>query len=209
MKKIKIFLTLLSVLIIVVPVTFEVLLYRDNLLGLVVPPEFINLVNGAGGNGAGSNLLSNNDDNGGSLVSGNSDISSLINSGFELPQQVGEPKYNPETKTLSITFNVTNPLQTPLAVDMLQAGIVSHDDGVFLGNVSLAMPLRLEPGQTMDITALNVLSNEAINYFKTNSIGQNSTNVDLVNLNVEVGGITVHIDRQNIGNIPIPPELFR
>ena len=200
MKKLKLFLTLLSVVIIVVPVVFEVLLYRDNLLGLFVPPEISNLVNGASRNG-----------NVGGLVSGNGDgdISSLMNSDFALPQLVGAPQYNPDTNTLLFTFNFTNPLETSIAVDKLEAGIVSHDGGVFLGNVSLAKPLRLEPGQTIDITVLDALSPEAINYFKTNVIGQNSINVDFVNLNVDVAGITVQVDRQNIGNIPIPPELLR
>ena len=73
MKKLKIFLTLLSVVIIVVPVAFEVLLYRDNLLGLIVPPEMINLFNRDSRNGDGGNLL-NSSDNGGSLISDNSDI---------------------------------------------------------------------------------------------------------------------------------------
>jgi len=208
MKKLKIFLTLLSVLIIVLPIAFEVVLYRDNLLGLIVPPEMINLVNGDSRNGDGGNLL-NSSDNGGSLISGNSDISSLLSAGFELPHLVGEPQYNPDTNTLSFTFNFTNPLEKSIAVDKLEAGIVSHDGGVFLGNVSLAKPLRLEPGQTIDITVLDALSPEALNYFKTNVIGQNSTNVDFVNLNVDVAGITFHVDRQNIGDIPIPPQFLR
>jgi hypothetical protein len=208
MKKLKIFLTLLSVVIIVVPVAFEVLLYRDNLLGLIVPPEMFNLVNGDSGNVDGGNFF-NSSDNGGSLISGDSGFSSLLNSGFEFPQLVGEPQYNPDTNVLSFTFNFTNPLETSIAVDKLEAGIVSHDSGVFLGNVSLVKPLRLDPGQTIDITVLDALSPEALNYFKTNVIGQNSINVDFVNLNVDVAGITVHVDRQNIGDIPIPPQLLR
>jgi hypothetical protein len=208
MKKLKIFLTLLSVVIIVMPVAFEVLLYRDNLLGLIVPPEMINLVNSDSRNGDGGNLP-NSSDNSSSLISGNNDISSLLSSGFELPKLVGSPQYNPDTNTLSLIFNFTNPLETSIAVDKLEAGIISHDDGVFLGNVSLAKPLRLEPGQTLDITVLDALSPETINYFKSNVIGQNSINVDFVNLNVDVAGITVQVDRQNIGNIPIPPQLLR
>jgi hypothetical protein len=208
MKKLKIFLTLLSVVIIVMPVAFEVLLYRDNLLGLIVPPEMINLVNSDSRNGDGGNLP-NSSDNSSSLISGNNDISSLLSSGFELPKLVGPPQYNPDTNTLSLIFNFTNPLETSIAFDKLEAGIISHDDGVFLGNVSLAKPLRLEPGQTLDITVLDALSPETINYFKSNVIGQNSINVDFVNLNVDVAGITVQVDRQNIGNIPIPPQLLR
>jgi hypothetical protein len=201
MNKLKIFLTLLSITIIVVPIAFEVILYRDNLMGLIVPPEITNIANG--------NNNSNNDNSSKSPISNNSNISNLVNSGFELPQQVGEPQYNPETKTLTITFNYTNTLQTPIAVDKLEATIVSHDDGAFLGNVSLDKPLNFQPGQTLNITAHDVLSDEAINYFITNFNNQNSPNIDLVNLNVIVGGITVKVDRQNIGDITIPPEYLQ
>ena len=146
MNKLKIFLTLLSVAIIVAPIAVEVILYRDNLQGLIVPPEITNIAND---NNNSSNNSSPNSP--GSPISNNSNISNFVNSGFQLPQPVGEPQYNPETKTLTFTFNYTNPLQTPIAVDNLQATIVSHDDGAFLGNVSLDKPLNLQPGQNMNI----------------------------------------------------------
>jgi hypothetical protein len=188
MNKVKIFLTILTIAIIVIPITVEVLAYRNNLLGLIIPPEIANMANGSSSNG--------------------NSTSSLVNSQFELPQPVGEPQYNPETKTVSFTFNFTNPLNTPVTINKLEAGIVSHDDGVFLGNVSISEPLTLVPGQTVDITALGVLSDDAINYFKTHYAGQNSINVDFTNLNVDVAGIQVQVDRQNIGDIPIPSQLF-
>ena len=188
MKKLKILLTVLSIAIIVIPIVVVVLEYQNNLLGLVVPPELANLANG------------NNNSNG-------NNSNSLLGS-FQLPQSVGEPQYNPETKTASFTFNFTNPLKTPLTINKLEAGIVSHNDGVLLGNVSIGNPLSLAPGQTADITALGVLSNDAINYFKTHYAGQNSLNVDFVNLNVDIAGIKVQVDRQNIGEIPIPSQLL-
>ena len=198
MKKLKIFLALLTIAITVTPIALEVLLYRDNLLGLVIPPEITSMVNGNSVlNGGSSN------DNG----SSNGNVSSLVNS-LEAPQLVGAPQYNPETKAFSFTFNFTNPLETPISVDKLETGIVSHDDGVFLGNISIDKPLILNPDQTINVTALGVLSDTAINYFKTNSTGQNSINIDLTNLNIDIAGVTVQVDRQNIGNIQIPPQLL-
>lgn len=185
MNKVKIFLVMLTIAITVLPIAVEIIVYRDNLLGLIVPPEIASMVNGGGS--------SNN---------------SLINSEFTLPQPVGEPQYNPETKTVSFTFNFTNPLNTPVTVNKLEAGIASHDDDVFLGNVSVSEPLTLAPGQTVDITVLGVLSDDAINYFKTHSKDQSSINIDITNLNVDVAGVKVHVDKQNIGHIPIPSELF-
>ena len=152
MKKLKILLILLTIAITLTPVTIEVLLYQDNLLDLIIPPEITNLVNSSSSN-------EKSIDGGG-----------LLNPQFELPQPVGEPQYNPETKTISYTFNFTNPLQTPIELDKLQVGIVSHNEGVFLGNVTINKPLKLNPGQTVDITALGVLSDEAINYLKLTPI---------------------------------------
>ena len=192
MKKLKIILLFLTIAITITPIVIEVLLYRDNLLDLIIPPEIANIVNSQSNN---SNEKS---------INGNS----LLNPEFELPKPVGDPQYNPETKTISYTFNFTNPLQTPLEIDELQAGLVSHNDGFFLGNITINKPLKLDPGQTVDITALGILSDDAINYLKSQSATQNSINLDFVNLNVDLSGIQLQLDKQNIGNIPIPPQIF-
>jgi hypothetical protein len=192
MKKLKIILLFLTIAITITPIVIEVLLYRDNLLDLIIPPEIANIVN---------NQSSNSNEKG---INGNN----LLNPEFELPKPVGEPQYNPETKTVSYTFNFTNPLQTTLEIDELQAGLVSHNDGFFLGNITINKPLKLDPGQTVDITALGILSDDAINYLKSQSANQNSINLDFVNLNVDLSGIQLQLDKQNIGNIPIPPQIF-
>lgn len=192
MKKIKLILLLLTIAITVTPIAIEVMLYRDNLLGLIIPLEIANVVND---NSSNSKEIS---------VNGNN----LLNPKFELPQPVGEPQYNPQTKTISYTLNFTNPLNTPLELDRLQAGLVSHDDGFFLGNITINQPLKMDPGQTVDITALGTLSNGAIDYLKSKSATQNAINLDFVNLNVDLSGIQLQIDEQNIGNTPIPPQIL-
>ena len=192
MKKLKIILLFLTIAIAITPIVIEVLLYRDNLLDLIIPPEIANMVNNKSNNSNEKSIIGNN----------------LLNPEFELPKPVGDPQYNPETKTISYTFNFTNPLQTPLEIGQLQAGLVSHNDGFFLGNITINKPLKLDPGQTVDITALGILSDDAINYLKSQSATQNSINLDFVNLNVDLSGIQLQLDKQNIGNIPIPPQIF-
>ena len=192
MKKLKIILLFLTIAITITPIVIEVLLYRDNLLDLIIPPEIANIVNNKSNNSNEKSINGNN----------------LLNPEFELPKPVGDPQYNPQTKTISYTFNFTNPLQTPLEIDELQAGLVSHNDGFFLGNITINKPLKLDPGQTVDITALGILSDDAINYLKSQSATQNSINLDFVNLNVDLSGIQLQLDKQNIGNIPIPPQIL-
>jgi len=193
MNKVKIFLTLLTIAVTVTPIVVEVLLYHDNLLGLVIPTEISDLITG--------------DDNNSNSVGNGNVFDRLLNSQFELPQLTGEPKYNPETRTLLATFSFTNPLQTPISIDRLSSGIVSHNDGFFIGNLTIDKPIRLDPGQTADIPTATLLSNDALSYLKNKSENQGSINLDLVDLNVDLAGIQVQLDKQNVGDIPIPPQI--
>jgi hypothetical protein len=192
MKKVKILLTILTILIAVVPLTVEVLIYRDNLTGLVIPPEISNLLNG-------SNIAGN-------VGTVSSDIS---NTPFEPPMLSGEPQYFPENNTVKFTYNFTNPLETEITIKTLQAQIVCHDHGFVLGEVGID-PSTLEPGKTINITAFGVLSDEALEHIATQHAGETSINVDFQNLDVEMAGVTIQMDlQQYVGNIPIPIEYFQ
>ncbi len=181
-RKTKLLLTLLTILIAVLPLTVQVIAYQDNLLGLIIPPEIADLING------------NNN---------------IINTQFQAPQIVGDPQYNPETKTATFTFTFTNPLTTEMNINTLEAGVKCHDHDLLLGTVSIPESITLTPGETAQIQALGQLSDEAINHFLTQHASTNNVNIDFVNLNVNVAGIQVQVDEQNIGYITIPQEFFR
>jgi len=185
LRIVKLALTLLSILIVVVPIAFVLLQNQDDLLGMVVPPEFSQIISG---------------DSEGSDVA-----SSFLSSDFKLPEMVGEPTFDALTKTAAFTFDFTNPLKTDLNVNVLESGIFTSD-GVFLGDVSIKDPIKLSPGERVDITALGVLSDEGLNYLKNTDLS--SINLDFVDLNLDVAGVAVHFDKQNIGDVPIPPELY-
>jgi len=191
MRKLKIILTLITIAISVIPTAYVVFSYRDNLEALIIPPQITDIVNGETPNINGSIT----DNSGG-----------VFNPDFDLPQPTGEVQYNPQTNTVTLGFTFTNPLSTPITVDKINSGIVTHDDSVFLGNLTTDQPIKLEAQQTGEITANAKLTDQALNYIKTQN--QSALNVDLVDLDVEVGGITVHVDRQNIGNIEIPQQLL-
>ena len=193
MKKVKIFLTLLTIAIVVAPIAVEVLLYHDNLFGLIVPAQITDIIN---------------DEGGGTSIGNGNGLDSLLNSQFEMPQPVGEPQYDPATKTVAYTFSFTNPLPTAVEVDDVRAGIVSHNDGFFIGNMTIDEPLKLDPGQTANITALLILSDDAITYLQTKSETQSSINIDLTDLNVNLAGLQVQLDKQNVGDFDIPSQVF-
>ncbi|MGD6808619.1 MAG: hypothetical protein ACQCN3_02865 [Candidatus Bathyarchaeia archaeon] len=191
MKKVKILLTLLSVIIMVAPITAEVLIYQNDLVGLVIPPEIANLLKG------------DNTNNNIGTVTGDTS-----NTPFEPPMLSGEPQYFPENNTVKFTYNFTNPLNTEINITTLQAEVVCHDHGFPLGNVGID-PATLEPGQTIDITAFGVLSDEALEHIATQHAGQSSLNADFKNLDIEMAGVTIQMDlQQYVGNIPIPIEYI-
>jgi hypothetical protein len=188
MKKVKILLTVLSILIAIAPLTVAVLIHQDNLMGLVLPPQITSLLNGDAV----------------STVTGE-----IGNTPFEPPMLSGEPQYFPENNTVKFTYNFTNPLNTEITITTLQAKVVCHDHRFPLGEISID-PATLKPGQTIDITAFGVLSDEALEHIRLHHAGQSSINADFENLNVEMGGVTIQMDlQQGIGNIPIPAEYLQ
>ncbi len=173
---------MLSVAIVVVPLAVQFLAYKDNLLGLIFPPELANLANP-------------------------SSSDNPVNTQFKMPELVGVEYYR-ETRTANFTFSFTNPLKTEIGVEAFEAGVRCHDHGILLGDASIGDGLTLAPGETVDIVAMGQLSPEAVNHFLTQHANEDDVNIDFVNLNVEIGGIKIQVDEQNIGWIPIPQQIY-
>lgn len=181
MNKAKIALTILSIAIVVGPIASVVLLYRDNLVGLVVPPEIKNL---------GENLSVNN----------SSSSPFIAGSNVQLPTLAGETQYNQETGAFSYPINFTNPLKTEISVDQISAQIQSKDNNAILGNISITQPIEIAPGQSGIINATGNLDPEAINQIKAQYSGD-VNNIALENVNIVVGGIQIHFDELDAGSL--------
>jgi hypothetical protein len=181
MDKVKIALTVLSILIVIGPLAGAAFVYRDNLLGLVVPPQVK------------------------SLVSGGDSTGSQSQPEFQPPQLVGHPQYNAQTGAFTVSFNFTNPLTNEVSIDKLSAEVQSEEGGVSLGNISLNQPIQITPGETSTINVSGILSQAAISQFEAQNPGVNGINISLANLNVDVAGVTVHMDQvNNVGQLQLP-----
>jgi hypothetical protein len=179
MDKVKLALTVLSILIVVVPLVGAAFVYRDNLLGLVLPPQIKSLINGGSSNGSQSQPQ------------------------FQPPQPVGEPQYNPQTGALTVSFNFTNPLASQVSIDNLSAEVQSQS-GADLGNISLNQPIQIAPGETSTINVPGVLNQAAISQIEAQNPGASSLSISLANLNVNVAGVNVQKDRvNNIGQLQL------
>ena len=180
MDKVKLALTVLSILIVIVPLAGAAFVYRDNLLGLVLPPQIKSLISGGGSTGSQSQP------------------------DFQPPQPVGQPQYNPQTGALTISFNVTNPLSNQISVNNLSAQVQSQD-GASLGSISLNQPVQIAPRETSTINVPGVLSQNAISQFEAQNPGATSINLSLANLNVNFAGVTVQKDQvNNVGQLQLP-----
>ncbi|MGA2524092.1 MAG: hypothetical protein ABSF65_08075 [Candidatus Bathyarchaeia archaeon] len=186
MDRVKFALTILSIMIIVVPLVVEVYVYKDNLEGLVLPPQIKDLMNGGNSKSSGS-----------STDPQSSASSSLPN--FQMPQPVGQPQYDPATGAFNYPFNFTNPLSTQLSLTQLSAQVVT-EDGTPIGNISIPQTISIAPGANAIIAVVGNLNTEEVNQLAAQYQSGN-LNIALNNVNVVVGGVSIHMDHIDAGSI--------
>ena len=180
MNKVKFALTLLSIAIIVGPLAGLLFVYRDNVVGIILPPQVNSLLSGKGS--AGSQF--------------SQDLSNL-----KLPQSGGQLQYNPDTGAISYPLNFTNPLTTQISFDQMSAEVVGGNN-VTLGNVSIPAT-TIAPGENVIINATGDLSKSAVSQLAAQNSGAPNLSISLENVNADVGGVEVHINQiSNVGSIP-------
>jgi hypothetical protein len=175
---VKVVLTVLSVVIVVGPLAGLALIYRDNLAGLVLPPEAGRMVNG--------------------------DVSGVVASGFVPPSLVGDPQYNSTTGAFNVSFNFTNPLANSVSVENFSASLKSSVNNAFLGTIELSKPINVSPGKTaiidvggnLNATIINQISNQ---YQQNGHIPLNIEKADAT-----VAGVRFHVENLSIGSIQLP-----
>jgi hypothetical protein len=181
MDKVKVALTVLSIMLIAAPLLGVVYVYRDNLIGLVLHPEVTDMMNG------------------------NTNQTSPMGD-FELPSVAGEPQYNSQTGAFNLAFNFTNPLTNDLSVDKFSATIKSRDNNAVLGNVALAEPISVASGENSILSVAGNLDQNTVNQLVSQYQGNRNLNVVLEDVDAIVGGIHFHLDQIDIGSITLPED---
>jgi hypothetical protein len=176
MDSVKVILVVLSIAIVVGPLVGVLYVYRDNLSGLVLPPQIKN------------------------VLQGNQTTPSL-----QPPEPTGTPQYNPKNGTFTLSFSYTNPLDTTVTISRLTAQVKASDYNIILGNVSLAQPVTFQPKQTATVTTTGTLDPTAVNQIKAQNPNASSVDVSLENVSVTAGGVTLQLGEiPNVGQIPLP-----
>lgn len=168
-------LTLISVLCTACPLVGAVVVYQNNPVGLVVPPQVNDLV------GSGLGNMSN----------------------FAMPQLVSAV-YDASQHTETLVLNFTNPMNMTFALKSAYAEVRCHEDQTFLANASLTSPVSIGPCETVDVTAVCAWTPQTESYFQTAHAGNTTLNVDLTQLTINVNDVTITLSQPvEITNIPI------
>ncbi len=190
MNKLKIALTLLTVAIVVGPFAYVAIAYRDNLIGLILPPQFSNLAKSMG------------QDSEQNPSSPSSNPINITGSNFQVPELVGTPQYDPVTGDFSLAINATNPLPNEISVEQLSVEIQSKDGSGLVGNISIPQQINIQPGESSIINVEGFIPQELYNQINAQNTGNiDINNIVLKNLDVTVGGVKVHLDQVDPASI--------
>jgi len=180
MDKIKLLLTLTTIAIVVIPIVGTLIAYQGNLLGLFIPPEVNEIA----------------DD----LLSGGAN-----GPGLEPPTMVGPPQYDEASQTVTLTFEYKNTFPFDITVNSMSGNIECDDHGFPLGDANLSKPVSIGAGETATLIVLGTWTEEAISHFQTAHAGEETADVSLVDLAVDIKGIKVQTnERIPISDVPVP-----
>jgi hypothetical protein len=170
-------LVLINIGAVVGPVAGVGLMYQDNLVGLVVPPEVEKIV---------SETLSNSME-------------------FELPKYL-DSTYDVALRTASIRFSFVNPFNFDLSINSVSANVECTQHQFHLGQVAFGDPVELKMDQEVIIVIVFSWSQVAEAHFLNEHPQASSVAVDLTNIVIDVSGITVETpERVSLPlEIPLP-----
>jgi hypothetical protein len=169
MDKIRLVLTVITIAIIVIPLVGTLLANQGNLLGLFVPPEI---------NEFADDLIGGDD-----------------GPGLEPPTIVGEPHYDEESHTFSVSFEYKNSFPMDITIKSLTGNIECAAHRFPLGNASLSEPVSMDAGETGTLTILGAWTDDAISHFGSAHGNQENVDVVLVDFAVDISGIQLQLDQ--------------
>jgi len=175
MDRVRLFLILITIAIAVGPLAGVLIVYQNNLLDLIIPPELMTIMNG----------------NFGTEMS------------FQPPKFVGS-QYDVISRTATLTFNFTNTFKFDLAINSMFANVECSVHKVFLGHAFLDKQITVRASETAEVTVTCTWTEDAISHFQNFHAGVKSIDVDLVGLTISLRGVDIQMNyRIRIPNVPI------
>jgi hypothetical protein len=118
-----------------------------------------------------------------------------------MPQYVSS-SYDVATRTVTVVLNFTNPLNITLTINQVSADVECHAHAFLLGHASIPSAVEIPPAQTVDLTVVFAWTEAAQEHILSAHKGESTINVDLVNITVNVSGVT--IETPSTYNVDIP-----
>lgn len=193
MQVVGVLLTLLSIGLIVAPVGAVVIIYRNDLTGLVVPPEIKGALNGD------TSFILN--DNVKSIDGSDTSANDLLNS-FVTPTFL-DAHVDENSRTFTVRVNVTNPLNYDLTLNTLSTDVQSIQ-GQTLASVNIAQPITIVSGQSTIVEVQGTWT-QAGDSFITDHWYDTSITIALANIHVDVNG--VRVERNDSLTVSLPVTL--
>jgi hypothetical protein len=175
LNKVKLVLTMVTIAINVIPLMGILLMYQGNWAALVVPPEITDIIN--------DGVISENPLESITLV---------------------DSKYDPETRTVKLTFEVTNPLDYDLTVNSMYAEVRCDAHDFPMGQLTIADPVTMRADETARIDVTGTWTEEAVNHIETAHAGARTIGIEVVGITITVNGVTVQTaEVLKIPNFPV------
>ncbi len=178
--RVRLLLTIVTIIIIAVPILGIAIVYRNNPKELFIPPELDELAT--------------------TLLSGNGSA----NQGLPTPTITGPIEYDPATRSATFTFEYTNSFPIGVTLNSLSTDINCAAHGAFLGTASLRDPVWIGSGETKKLTVVAVWTDGAIAHFQSQHQGETTIAIDLTNIAVNAGGFMITSNGSiRINGVPI------
>lgn len=205
MQAVGVILTLITIGTILGPIGAVVIIYREDLTQLVIPPELNNFIKNSGDNNN-NNGFNPNDNNGFNPNDNSNDYNVSVDNGFS---DLFNPRFisaeiDKETGTCTIKFELTNNMDYPVTLNALDANIAVTQDMYPAGTITLANPITIPSNQTNLVTVTGYWTQDAKNYINNNYPEATSVEVYSTSMTVNANGMSIQITEIiNLGSIPV------
>ncbi len=193
MQLVGVLLLIISVSLVAAPVGAVVYTYRDDLTGLVVPPEIQNAMSGD------ASFILNDDVLGIDGYGDGNDPNTVLNN-FVTPTLV-DAQIDQSQNTFTLRINVTNPLNYDLTLNKMSTDVQSIE-GQTLATVNIGQSVIMPAGQSSIIKVDGIWTEEG-DAFITNHWYDALKDIALANIVVDVNGVQVERSTPLTVSLPI------
>src|SRR3989339_89920 len=207
MDKVRLALVLITIAITVGPILGIVLVYRDNLAGLFIPPEINQLMKGLQGNTENPVQPDQTSDINDFLDSWLSN-GTIPNDVSDIMSEPPDIQYDPVTRTFTASFQMKNPAPVDMTLNSIN-GTVECDEHKFpMGPVALKNSANLKAGETATVIIIGQWTEDAINHLEAKHSEEQNVRASLVGAVVSytsfgMSGTYAFPEPVGLGEIPL------